>query len=121
MITRRVDAERLRYVVLRVKRVRNPDAVCLERLEHFLKDCGARNVTVLLAGLQPDLLAALRRLNFFTWYPAERAYSQGKDEDSATLAAIRAVYRDLGDARTDSRAARGQTAPADTRPLYYLL
>jgi SulP family sulfate permease len=89
----RIEHERLSHVVLRLKRVRHPDAVCLKRLERFLKACSRRNVTVLLAGLQPDLLAAARRLGFFTWYPLERAYVQGKDEDSATLAAIRAVYR----------------------------
>ena len=90
-ITRRTEQEGLFNVVLRLKRVRNPDAMCLERLEHFLKACHERNVTVLLAGLQPDLLAAARRLGFFSWYPEERVYPQGKDEDSATLAALRGI------------------------------
>ncbi len=90
-IARRTAHERLVNVVLRMKRVRHPDAMCLERLEHFLKACHARNVTVLLAGLQPDLFAAARRLGFFDWYPEERVYPQGKDEDSATLAAIRGI------------------------------
>jgi SulP family sulfate permease len=90
-ITRRTEHERLHSVVLRLKRVRNPDAMCLERLEHFLKVCNERNVTVLLAGVQPDLLAATRRLGFFDWYPEERVYPQGKDEDSATLVAIRGI------------------------------
>ncbi len=31
------------------KRVRHPDVVCLERVEHFLRACSRRNVTVLLA------------------------------------------------------------------------
>jgi SulP family sulfate permease len=111
-IMARIENARLSHMVLRLKRVRHPDAVCLERLEHFLKDCGRRNVAVLLAGLQPDLLAAARRLGFFEWYPQGRVYAQGKDEDSATLAAIRAVSRELGNGE----------APADAaRPLYYLL
>jgi SulP family sulfate permease len=120
LITRRIAVERLRYVVLRLKRVRNPDAVCLERLEHFLKDCSQRNVIVLLAGLQPDLLAAARRLGFFTWFPPDRAYPQGKDEDSATLAAIRAIYRELRNASTNIPEP-GRATASDTRPLYYLL
>jgi SulP family sulfate permease len=116
----RIEHDRLSHVVLRLKRVRNPDAVCLERLEQFLKTCGRRNVIVLLAGLQPDLLAAIRRLSFFTWYPEERAYPQGKDEDSATLAAIRAVYREM--AHTGSDHQRDSAAEFEAaRPLFYLL
>jgi SulP family sulfate permease len=107
-ISRRAEHERLSSVVLRLKRVRNPDAMCLERLENFLKACDEHHVTVLLAGLQPDLLAAARRLDFFSWYPEERVYPQGKDEDSATLAAIRAAHRELGYAD-----------PGAPRPLYY--
>jgi SulP family sulfate permease len=120
-IMRRIEAERLRHVVLRLKRVRHPDVVCLERLEHFLRACSSRNVAVLLAGLQPDLLAAVRRLGFFTWYPPERVYPQGSDEDSATLAAIRAVDRELRKARPPAPFESDPAAPNDARPLYYLL
>jgi len=120
-ITRRIEQERLSHVVLRLKRVRHPDAVCLERLEHFLKGCSRRQVTVLLAGLQPDLLAAMQRLGFFAWYPAERAYAQGQDEDSATLAALRAVYRALAKPGPGARPIPGQPEADVARPLYYLL
>jgi len=108
----RIEQDDLSHVILRLKRARHPDVVCLERLGHFLETCRHRKVTVMLAGLQPDLLAAFKRLGFFAWFPEERAYVQGKDEDSATLAAIRAVYRELG---------QRDAAPDAARPLYYLL
>jgi SulP family sulfate permease len=120
MIVHRTELERFSHVILRLKRVRHPDAVCLERLEHFLRACTRRNVTVLLAALQPDLLAAASRLGFFTWYPLERVYVQGKDEDSATLAAIRAVYRELANAKPRDQLEPGDTEPGAVRPLYYL-
>jgi SulP family sulfate permease len=121
----RIDEEKLSHVVLRMKRARHPDAVCLERLEHFLKACGRRNVSVLLAGLQSDLLVAARRLGFFAWYPQDRVYVQGKDEESATIAAIRAVFRELGREGTGAKfnpdgAASGAARPDAARPLYYL-
>jgi SulP family sulfate permease len=119
-ITRRIGMEGLNHVVLRLKRVRNPDAMCLERLERFLRDCGERGVAVLLAGIQPDLLAAMTRLGFFAWFPPDRVYPQGRDENSATLAAIRSVHRALGGARTQ-HADSGQAAQGAARPLYYLL
>jgi len=109
----RIQHDGISHVILRLKRVRHPDAVCLERLEQFLKACARRNVTVLLAGVQPDLLAAAGRLGFFSWYPQERVYAQGKDEDSATLAAIRHLYRELPQSSSPA-------TDADHR-LYYLL
>jgi len=95
-ILHQVEARQLDHVVLRVKRVRNPDVVCLEHLEHFMKTARRNGVTVLLAGARPDLLDALARLRFGEWLPADGVFPQGGDEDSATLAAIRFVHARIG-------------------------
>jgi SulP family sulfate permease len=111
-------AEGFSDVVVRLKRVRNPDVVCLEQLEHFLKGAEAVGITVLLAGVRPDLLHAIEHIGFLAWLPRERIFRQGADEDSATLAAIRAIYDRLGD--TEGYAhwlpSRSSTDPA---ALYY--
>jgi SulP family sulfate permease len=73
-LTRRAKAEGVQHLVLRVKRVRNPDVVCLERLEHFLKNSARQGITVLLAGVRPDLLDAMLRLRFNEWFPDERVF-----------------------------------------------
>ena len=49
----------VKFVVLRLKRVRHPDVVCIERIEHFLREETARGVTILLAGVRPDTLGDL--------------------------------------------------------------
>jgi SulP family sulfate permease len=115
-IADRATAERLKYIVLRLKRVRNPDVVCLERLEHFLQSCEQDGVTVFLAGVQPDLLDAFGRLRLTDRIARDTIFMQGADDDSATLAAIRAVY-----ARLARDAAPGQPSPAIHREsrLYY--
>jgi len=84
------------HVVLRVKRLRNPDAVCLERLEHGLKDAQAAGFTILLAGLLPDLLAGIQRLGFDQWLPRECWFAEEDSPDSATLKAVRKAYNLLG-------------------------
>ena len=94
-VQRRVEASASRHVVLRLKRVRNPDVVSLEHLEHFLKHAQSRNLTVWLAGVRPDLIAAFDRLRFWDWLPRDRVFPQGADEDSATLAAIRRMRSEL--------------------------
>lgn len=119
-IARRMAQNGLRYAVLRLKRVRNPDAVCLERLEHFLREAGNSGTTFVLAGVRPELLEAMARLGFLNWLAADRIFPQGKDEDSATLAAIRAVYRQLGSAAPDMPSPSGMTpVPHPAGRLYY--
>jgi len=95
-ILRRAGSDRVLHILLRLKRVRHPDVVALEHFEHFLKQTEARGVSVLLAGLQPDLLEAFRRVNFFAWLPEDRLFPQGYDDDSATLAAIRRLRKEIG-------------------------
>ena len=94
-LTDRAQVEGVNRIVVRLKRTRNPDVVCLEQLEHFLKRAESLGIEVLLAGMRPDLLDAFRRLRFSEWFPEERIFPQGTDEDSATLAAIRRVYENL--------------------------
>jgi SulP family sulfate permease len=98
------------HILLRLKRVRNPDVVSLEHFEHFLRHAQAAKLTVWLAGLQPDLLQAFERLGFSEWLPSVRIFPQGADEDSATLAAIRRI-----------RAALPQTRAMTADRLFYLV
>ena len=86
----------LRFFVLRVKRVRNPDAVCFERLEHLLRDAQADGFSVLLAGIRPDLQRGMHRLGFETWLPPELWFLEEEQRDSATLKAVRKAYELLG-------------------------
>jgi sulfate permease, SulP family len=48
-------------VVLRLKRARNPDAVAITRLGHFVERMHQRGVTVLLCGVRHDLARRLER------------------------------------------------------------
>jgi len=68
-IALRAKTEAIRHVLLRLKRVRNPDVVSLEQFEHFLKEAEAQGLTIWLAGVQADLLDSFRRLGFSAWLP----------------------------------------------------
>ncbi|WP_172843779.1 hypothetical protein [Variovorax sp. HW608] len=46
--------------VVRVKRVRNPDVVALGELDKFVRAASQHGLTVRLAGVRPELLAAHR-------------------------------------------------------------
>jgi SulP family sulfate permease len=100
----------IRHVVLRVKRVRAPDAVCFERLEHGIREAKAEGITVLLAGVRPDLLRGMSRLHFDRWFPRDHWFLEEDDPDSATLKAVRKAYELLGIQR-----------PPELAPVYYLV
>jgi SulP family sulfate permease len=91
-IEARIAAHNIKLVILRLKRARNPDVVCIERLEHFLREESAHGVTVLLAGVRDDTLRALKNIGFETWFPADHVFPEEKEEYSATLKAVRYAY-----------------------------
>jgi sulfate permease, SulP family len=94
-ISRRIADDEVKYVVLRLKRVRHPDVVCIERIEHFLREETERGATVLLAGVRADTLGVLRNVGFETWFAAEHVFPEEDEEYSATLKAVRYAHDKL--------------------------
>jgi SulP family sulfate permease len=123
-LKQRAIASGIRYIVLRVKRVRNPDIVCIEQLEHFLHNAEKLGITVLLAGVRPDLSRSLSNVGFEKWFPKNRIFreNEGDDTDSATLKAVRYAYNLLGDnANTCEHCASIEENDSRKASLYYLI
>jgi sulfate permease, SulP family len=90
----RVD---LKVIVLRVKRTRNPDIVCMELLHQFIVEMQAKGLTVLLCGVRPAFAQVMRNLQFEGFLPADRVFPEDPARlGSATLAAVRHAYDLLG-------------------------
>jgi sulfate permease, SulP family len=119
-ISQRIEADDIKFVVLRLKRVRHPDVVCIERIEHFLREETAGGVTVLLAGVRPDTLAVLRNVGFQNWFSAEHIFPEEDEEYSATLKAVRYAHNRLAALKLN---APFTAAPEITEhtDLYYLV
>jgi sulfate permease, SulP family len=92
-IRRDTIISKIQYVVLRLRRVRNPDVVAIERLERFLRESQKDGVTVLLAGVRPNLAKVLSNLSFDKWMPADWIYPEHEEVYSATLNAVRYACR----------------------------
>lgn len=118
------ELTQIAYVVLRLRRTRNPDMVIVEHLEHFLRDAQARGVTVLLAGLRPDLLRILDNVGLLKTFPAVRLFPEEDHVFSATLRAVR-YANELASHTQAQRTAAGSTgsppAVSDYDPDYYLV
>jgi sulfate permease, SulP family len=83
-------------IVLRLKRTRNPDLVCLERLQHFIEDMRAEGITVLLCGVRSDLHRAIEKMEFSNSSASNQLFPEEDDKDSATIKAVRHAYALIG-------------------------
>jgi len=117
-LRQRIEGHHNKFVILRLKRVRHPDVVCIERIEHFLRDLSERGVVALLAGVRPDTLAVLDNVGLRSWFPAEQVFPEEDREFSATLKAVR--YAGIRRAALEPTAA-SKDAAERTEDLYYLV
>lgn len=88
----RIKDDDIKYLVLRVKRVRHPDAVVIQRIEKFVREETDRGVPVLLAGVQDDLWTRLTNVGFDKCFPSDRVFPAEEKEFSATLKAVRYAH-----------------------------
>lgn len=93
----RIDAE-TRVVVLRMKRVRNPDAVGLTLLEGFLASVEARGVHVLMCGVREHLFRTLERTGV-AGRIGERVFLEQPVRQTSTLLAIQHAHELIGENR----------------------
>lgn len=116
----RLRAVEASFAILRVKRTRNPDMVCMERIEQFLHDAQRAGITVLLCGIRADFQTAMQNLRFTQWFSAQQVFVEEDETYSATLRAVRYAYKRLD---RGLHAARKDLAfERDGQPeLYYLV
>jgi SulP family sulfate permease len=110
----------IRVVVLRLKRVRNPDAVCLSLIDGFLKRMETRRVTVLVCGVRPELARVLRSTHLEERLGPQRIFHEAASVWSSTLDAVRSAY-DLLEGDFCATCPRRAEAGPGQEPLYYMI
>lgn len=108
-----------RVIVLRLKRVRNPDAVCLELLERFIKSMEQRGVTVLLCGVRNDLAKVFRACGLTARLGPNHIYREVPGTVSSTLDAVRQAYELLKEDLCATCPRRGEMGAKEV--LYYMI
>ncbi|MBM4003336.1 MAG: STAS domain-containing protein [Planctomycetes bacterium] len=84
-----------RVVLLRIKYVRNPDAVCLQLLDQFLADVLASGRQVAVSGVRDDIYQALINVGIVERLGAERVFREFPEVWSSTMSALRWAYKQL--------------------------
>jgi SulP family sulfate permease len=108
----------IRVVVLRMKRARNPDAVCIHLLDEFLQRMDTNKIAVLLCGVQADLYRALRKTGISQRLDPTRIFLEEPGVFSSTLKAVRHAYDLLGG---DVCSVCPRKAEENKEPLYYMI
>ena len=107
-----IEAETLpdQVVILRLRYVRNLDAVCLHVLHDFLSRMKAANRIVLLSGVRDDVYTALKNVGIVADLGEENVFREVPQLWSSTFSAIQRAYEYVGEDRC-------QTCPRQTGPI----
>lgn len=105
-----------RVLVLRLKRVRSPDAVCMRLLNDFTERMHAKGVHVILCGVRDELYHAMQRTEFNL--EVVELFREQKVRFSSTLMAVRRAYEILGD---DVCPHCPRRTPGQAEDLYYMV
>jgi SulP family sulfate permease len=111
----------VRVVVLRVKRMRNPDAVSLEAFEGFVERLGRRGIVPILCGVRAELADALERAGVAARLGAQGLLREGAEPWSSTLAAVRRAYEIFKDDLCPHCPRRDDPPGAAAEPGWYYM
>ena len=118
-----VANEGVRAIVLRVKRVRNPDAACMHLLERFIDRMQEANVTVLFCGVRPDLMKVIQTSGLSGRLGPSNVFVFQETIGSfwtSTLAAVQFAYQTIGNDVCENCPRRGEGV-TDQEGWYYLI
>jgi SulP family sulfate permease len=109
----------VRLVVLRLKHVRNPDAVCLSHIGDFLERMAEQKVQVLLCGVRTELWEVLWRSGLEQLLGPRHIFREEEGVTSSTLEAVRYAYDLLGQDLCETCPRRDEGNGRE--PLYYMI
>lgn len=97
----RIEAETTaqQVVLLRLRYVRNWDAVCLHVLHEFIQRMKAAERIVLLSGVRSEAYTALKNVGIVDELGEDRVFREVPELWSSTFQAIQYAYKHLGDQR----------------------
>jgi len=88
--------ESLKVIVLRLKRVNNPDAVCMDVLQRFVERMHERKVIVMLSGIRESMAQTLKNVGITRLVGDENVFREESEIWASTVTAMKKGYSLLG-------------------------
>lgn len=112
----RIEAH-TKVVVLRLKRLRSPDAVCMHMLDEHIQRIEARGVHVIMVGVRADLAAALDRTGIAARLEPKQIFREQPVRHTSTQMGIQHAYELIQTPCEDCP--RTSRAPSPENPFHY--
>jgi sulfate permease, SulP family len=93
--------ETLKVVVLRLKRVNNPDAVCMDVLQRFVEAMHERKVIVMISGIKEAMAQTLKNVGITQLVGQENVFREESEIWASTVTAMKKGYSLLGNSHCD--------------------
>ena len=114
------DAANVKVVLLRLKHVRNLDAVCLHHLGSFLDRLLASGIKVGLTGIRDDVFHALEAVGIVEKLGPGRVFRENQQLWSATMNAISWAYQQLENHRC-AHCLHGQSVKQEDGGMFFMI
>ena len=88
--------ETLKVIVLRLKRVNNPDAVCMDVLQRFIEKMHERKVVVMISGIKEAMAQTLKNVGISQLVGQENVFREESEIWASTVTAMKKGYSLLG-------------------------
>jgi sulfate permease, SulP family len=88
--------ETLKAIVLRLKRVNNPDAVCMDVLQRFIERMHQRKVVIIISGIKEAMARTLRNVGIIQLVGEENVFREESEIWASTQTAMIKGYSLLG-------------------------
>jgi len=89
----------LRVVILRLKRARNPDSVCMMILDTFAQKMIDKGITVILSGVDAEMLSVLTNVGMVRRIGRENVFQEQSEIWGSTSQALNRAYLIFGSER----------------------
>jgi SulP family sulfate permease len=109
-----------RVILIRLKRARNPDAVCLKIFDRFIDTMHRRAIVVVLSGVHEAMRQSLANVGIVEKLGEQRVFLESREIWSSTIDAVRYIYTLLGPQRCELCSQKNISA-ADGEDFYYMI
>lgn len=89
----------LKVVILRLKRARNPDSVCMMVLDTFTQNMMSKGITVILSGVDKEMLSVLDNVGLLQHIGRENVFLEQSEIWGSTSQALNRAYLIFGSER----------------------
>lgn len=110
----------IRVILIRLKRARNPDAVCLKLFDRFIEQMHRRAVIVVLSGVHEGIHQSLKNVGLVDKLGSQRVFLESSEIWSSTIDAVKYIYTLLGPARCEI-CSQKNVSTVDGEDFYYMI